>query len=173
MIRRVAPSLLSGLRAPLAAALCWLIVARAWRAAVLVLLAAGITDVADGWLARRTDARTTTGAYIDVCADLLVVLAGFGGLALIGAIPRWLPAVLVAVFAQFLLTSGRRQPIYDPVGKYFGGFLYGALGVALALPDLAMAHAVTVTVAGMTAATLGSRTLHLARGRTAAPISAP
>lgn len=173
MIRRLAPSLLSALRIPLALVLYGLVVSGAWRLAVLTLIAAALSDLADGWLARRTDMRTRTGAYLDVGGDLLIVLGGFGALAVAGAMPRWLPFSLLAVFAQFLFTSRRGQPAYDPVGKYFGGFLYGALGVALALPDLAVAQAVTATVVVMIGVTLASRAVHLARAQGGPRLTAP
>ncbi len=160
-MRRAAPSLLSGARGLLAIAIFERIAARDLDAALVLLVVAAASDLADGALARRLDATTRAGAYLDVAADLLVVLAGFGGLAAVGAMPLWLPLVPLAAFALFLGTSGRARPVYDPLGRYFGGFLFGALAAALALRDPAAWSAITAAVLGMTAVTAGGRAAYL------------
>lgn len=66
------PGLLSLLRIPLAA--CFPFVAGEPLAALAVLAAAGITDVLDGWYARRFGQVTPTGCAIDPITDKLFVL---------------------------------------------------------------------------------------------------
>lgn len=51
-----------------------------------LLLIASATDFLDGWLARRRDATTRSGALIDPIADRLFVLAAVGTYLLEGAI---------------------------------------------------------------------------------------
>jgi phosphatidylglycerophosphate synthase len=70
------PSLLSLARLPLAAAFV-LLVDRP-PVLVLVLVAAGVTDVLDGWYARRFDQVTATGAVVDPITDKLFVLTVVG-----------------------------------------------------------------------------------------------
>jgi CDP-diacylglycerol--glycerol-3-phosphate 3-phosphatidyltransferase/cardiolipin synthase len=67
-----APGILSLLRIPLGGAF---VAAgdRPW-AALAVLAAAGITDVADGWLARRLNMTSATGAALDAIADKLFAI---------------------------------------------------------------------------------------------------
>jgi cardiolipin synthase len=67
------PCLLSLVRVPLAIAFP-LVVGRS-AAALLVLAAAGVSDVLDGWLARRTHQATPTGAVLDPVTDKLFVLS--------------------------------------------------------------------------------------------------
>jgi CDP-diacylglycerol--glycerol-3-phosphate 3-phosphatidyltransferase/cardiolipin synthase len=67
------PSLLSLLRVPLAIAF-WFAVDSA-PLAMGILLAAGLTDVVDGWYARRFDQVTATGAVIDPVTDKLFVMS--------------------------------------------------------------------------------------------------
>ena len=75
-----------------------------------------------------------------------------------GAYPWWLPVLVTVMFGQFLVTSGRTgPPRYDPVGKYYGVVLYVALGVSLAVPDLALLQAVAVLIVGLSAVSLTSR----------------
>ncbi len=67
-----APGLLSLSRLPLAALFPF--VFRSSGAAVAVLLAAAVTDVLDGWLARRLRQETATGAVLDGFMDKLLAL---------------------------------------------------------------------------------------------------
>lgn len=72
-----------------------------WRTAALgVLLAIGLSDVLDGWLARRFHLQTRFGAMLDAVADKLAQVVMFTWLALRGApgfdpIPLWFVAALV------------------------------------------------------------------------------
>ena len=64
--------------------------------ALLIFVAAGITDALDGLIARVYDQRTTIGAYLDPIADKLLLTTAFIGLAVLGIIPRWLTVVVIA-----------------------------------------------------------------------------
>jgi CDP-diacylglycerol--glycerol-3-phosphate 3-phosphatidyltransferase len=68
----LAPGLLSLARAPLAFAFPFVVERTAWALAVIVL--AGVTDVLDGWCARRFGQATPTGAALDPITDKLFVL---------------------------------------------------------------------------------------------------
>jgi hypothetical protein len=103
-------------------------------AALLLLGFAALTDVADGWVARRLRATSAAGAYLDVTVDFLLVSGGLGALAARGVYPSWLVLVPGLVFAVFLLSSGPRRPVYDPVGKSYGGLLFGVLVASVLLP---------------------------------------
>jgi cardiolipin synthase len=72
--------LISFTRLPLAAA--FVIVAEQPTWAFVVLLAGGLSDVVDGWWARRFDQATATGAVIDGVTDKLFALAVVTGLLL-------------------------------------------------------------------------------------------
>lgn len=153
-------SLLRLLAAPLLAAA---IVAGHWTAAVTLLAAACATDLVDGPLARRLGVASVAGAYLDVTADFGVALAGFGAFAWLGVYPWWTPFVLVFMFGQFLVTSRRGRLVYDPVGKYYGAFLLGAVGLSLVAQDLAVYDATLTALVVMTATSVASRVLALRR----------
>lgn len=89
----LAPSLLSFVRIPLAAAFVGLVHQPPWALGVLVL--AGITDVLDGHLARRLGQATPTGAVVDGVLDKFFAAVVIGGLILHGQLP-WAAAVLLA-----------------------------------------------------------------------------
>ena len=67
------PSLLSLSRAPLAVAFVFVVAEPRW--ALLVLALGGLSDVLDGWWARRFNQCTATGALVDGATDKLLVLS--------------------------------------------------------------------------------------------------
>ena len=160
---RALPSLVSASRIAAAPFLHHLIVSGRFRDAAVLLGCAAASDILDGALARRLDAETGAGAWIDVTADFALVAAGLAGLVTAGAAPVWVPLLAVLMFGQFVISSWRGGPIYDPIGKYYGGFLFGVLGVFLLAPDAAVWYAAPLAVAAMTAASIGSRVTHYRR----------
>ncbi|HEY8077432.1 MAG TPA: CDP-alcohol phosphatidyltransferase family protein, partial [Labilithrix sp.] len=64
------PNVLSAMRIPLAALFPFVVTRPAL--AIAVLAAAALTDVLDGWLARRLGEATPTGALVDGIADKLL-----------------------------------------------------------------------------------------------------
>lgn len=164
-MRRLIPSLLSALRAAAAPLLGYAILQDRWGWAVAAFAFACLTDAADGYLARRFRAVSSVGAYLDVTADFLVALAGFAAFARRGVYPAWTLLLMIIMFAQFLVTSGGGRPVYDPVGKYYGAFLFVAIGATLLLEDFAVHAAVVAGLVGLTLASLASRSIHLLRQR--------
>src|SRR2546430_7049924 len=63
--------------------------------AVTVFLAAALTDLLDGYLARRWKQVTTIGTLLDPIADKLLVSAALISLVQVGAIRGWLVVLLV------------------------------------------------------------------------------
>lgn len=67
---------------------CW------W--AALVYSAAALTDLVDGWLARRMHVVSVLGKFLDPLADKLLVMAVLIFLIPIGRIPTWAVTLLLA-----------------------------------------------------------------------------
>jgi CDP-diacylglycerol--glycerol-3-phosphate 3-phosphatidyltransferase/cardiolipin synthase len=124
-----------------------------------LLAFAGLTDVLDGWLARRLGVCSAAGAYLDAAADGLMVGAGFIVLVARGVYPPWVLVLLGVMFAQFVLVTRGGKPVYDPVGKYYGAALYGVLLALLLVPDVLLSLALLAGVVGLSALSLGSRLL--------------
>lgn len=57
---------------------------------------AGLTDAADGMLARFMEQRTIIGSYLDPVADKLLSAASFISLAMMGLIPGWLTVLVIS-----------------------------------------------------------------------------
>ncbi len=109
------PNALSALRLLGVPLFLWLILgpqADVW--AVVVLVLAGISDWADGKIARKFNQISTVGQMLDPLADRLYILATLIGLLLRGIIPWWLVAALLArevVVGIYLLVLKRRTGI--------------------------------------------------------------
>jgi cardiolipin synthase len=82
-------------------------------AALVVIVAAAVTDAADGAIARLTNTKTTLGAYLDPLADKLLLLSAFIALAFLNEVPRWLTVIVLSrdvvivtgFFLLFVLTQ--------------------------------------------------------------------
>lgn len=77
--------------------------------ALLIIFLAGLSDVLDGFAARRWHQRTKVGTLIDPLADKILlttafVLLSFRSLGFIYVIPLWLVAVVIA--RDFLIVAG-------------------------------------------------------------------
>jgi CDP-diacylglycerol---glycerol-3-phosphate 3-phosphatidyltransferase len=65
-------------------------------AALALFLAASVTDLADGWLARRWGQCTPFGALVDPVADKALVGTALLGLSGLGLVPWWATVVILA-----------------------------------------------------------------------------
>jgi phosphatidylglycerophosphate synthase len=128
-----------------------------------------VTDLLDGQIAKRTSASPSLGGYADPAADFLLVLGAFSAFVLNGVYPIWTVVIIILMFLQFVLTSGRRGPVYDPVGKYYGAALFAAVGITLVSSSPLVRRGVLVGVVLCTGASVASRCMHLIRASKAAP----
>jgi cardiolipin synthase len=90
------PNVLSMLRLLLVPVFLILVVAGAYVTALIVLIAASLTDLLDGYLARRFDQVTRLGQLLDPAADRLYIFAALIGLAANELVPWWIVIVIVA-----------------------------------------------------------------------------
>ena len=117
------PNALSLARLLLIPVFLWLVlVARADLAAVAVLAVSGITDWADGVIARRTGQMTRLGRLLDPLVDRLTIAATLIGLALRDLVPWWLVALLAAreVLLLALVPALRRRGLVALPVHYLG-----------------------------------------------------
>jgi CDP-diacylglycerol--glycerol-3-phosphate 3-phosphatidyltransferase len=90
--------------------------------AVLVLALAGVTDWADGKLARALGQSSRLGALLDPAADRLYIVATLVAFVLRDVVPLWVVAVLLArelVLGLMLLVLGRYG--YPPLQVHYLG----------------------------------------------------
>ncbi len=90
------PNLLTASRLAAAPLVVYAIWRGAFAWALVLLVAAGLTDALDGWAARRCGSVTRLGAYLDPVADKILLVTVYLSLAAAGLAPVWLVALVVA-----------------------------------------------------------------------------
>ncbi len=105
-VLRQAPNILSALRLCAAPVAAWLILTGRDVEALAVFALAGLTDAADGYLAKSFGLASRFGAWLDPIADKLLMLASFLSLTYIGAVPMWLTAVVIGRDVMIVLGVG-------------------------------------------------------------------
>jgi len=74
--------------------------------ACLVFTAAAVTDILDGYLARKLGVVSVLGKFLDPLADKLIVMAALVWLVSLGRVPAW---VVVLLLARELSVTGLRS----------------------------------------------------------------
>lgn len=103
------PNLLSTVRILMIVPFVITIIEGRFTAALFIFGGAGLTDFADGYIARRFNQQSAFGLLIDPVADKLLTTAGFVAMALphpgFPSVPLWLAAVVVLRDMIILLGS--------------------------------------------------------------------
>ena len=94
MLRHL-PNLLSLLRLVAAPFVAWAVLAGHDTLALIVFVAAGLSDGLDGFIARHWQAMSRFGAWLDPAADKLLMLATYVALLGVAATPWWLVALVI------------------------------------------------------------------------------
>jgi cardiolipin synthase len=90
------PNLLTIARILLVPLAVWLIINDEFAAAFAVFVVAGITDAVDGFIAKRFNAVTELGAYLDPVADKLLLVSIYVALGVQDFLPNWLVILVVS-----------------------------------------------------------------------------
>jgi cardiolipin synthase len=110
-----APNLLTASRLALAPVVVAAILGGRHFAAIAVFALAALTDLLDGWAARRFGSSTQAGAYLDPIADKCLLSGVFLALAMARVVPWWFVAIVfgrdvyLLTAAAMLAAAGRRK----------------------------------------------------------------
>ena len=120
-MRRHLPNLLSLLRLAAAPFAAWAILAGHDTMALIVFVAAGLSDGLDGFIARHWQAVSRLGAWLDPAADKLLMLATYVALLGVAAAPWWLVALVIgrdlAIASVWLTAKLAALPLaFRPLG---------------------------------------------------------
>ena len=135
---RYLPNIISSIRLAAVPLLFWLIMRDQREAFAWLLVAAGSTDMLDGWLARRFDWVSRTGALLDSTADVMLVLVTLYGVWILHRyvvtdhpIVIWsVVSIWFSAHAAALLRYGRPASFHTWITR-FGLVLFGLFAVIL------------------------------------------
>lgn len=145
----------------------WLILNGRYGTAFWALIAAGLSDALDGYIAKRFQWQTRLGALLDPIADKSLLVSLYITLGIAGQLPNWL--VILVVFRDAMIIGGfvliqaiAAQPRFDPlyISKIntllqiaLVGFVLARLGLAVRAEilvfALVLAVAATTVLSGL------------------------
>jgi cardiolipin synthase len=127
------PMALTLLRVVLVPGLALFLVERHFYAALIVYGLAAVTDIADGWVARRWNQITRLGTILDPQVDIIFNLGLFFALAAADLLPDWVLWVAALRYALLLVGGACLYLFVGPVKIYptLFGRLTGVLMTAL------------------------------------------
>jgi len=123
-VKNLTPSVITGIRVILAPIFFLTIINNLLIYSLIIFLLALVTDFLDGYISRKWDVCSSKGAYFDITADFILIMAGFSAFVIRDIYPFWIIIIIVSMFIQFIITSKPKILVYDPVGKYYGVFLF-------------------------------------------------
>ncbi|HUX19039.1 MAG TPA: CDP-alcohol phosphatidyltransferase family protein [Acidithiobacillus sp.] len=109
------PNLLTLLRLFLVPVIFYALAKGLFAVALIIFLAAAITDALDGWIARHYHLQTRLGAVLDPVADKLLVVTTVITLTWLQRIPLWMT---VAIISRDLLIVGGGLLYLLLIGKF-------------------------------------------------------
>jgi cardiolipin synthase len=146
--------------------------------ALTVFLAAALTDLLDGYVARHRGSQSRLGAFLDPMADKLLLMSSFITLTWLKALPFWIAAVvlsrdLILVIGALAIhmAGGRITPRPTREGKIatffqvltvFMGVLARFYGVGKPLKTVIWLAAIFTVVSGLQYIVQGMRFLNAA-----------
>jgi len=97
------PNLITLARILAVPVIIWAITSGEMRIAFGLFLAAGLSDLVDGFLAKRFGMATELGAYLDPLADKAMIVSVYVALGIVEAMPHWL--VILVVSRDIMIVS--------------------------------------------------------------------
>lgn len=161
---KLIPSLITIVRIVLAPFLFFTLLNDLFFYSLAIFVVALISDAADGYLARKYSCTSSIGGYLDITADFILVLAGFTAFVLNGVYPFWVLIIIIFMFLQFLITSKFQILIYDPVGKYYGLFLFFMILINILVNYVYLNYILTIILVIFSIISITSRFLFMLKG---------
>ncbi len=141
MRKKDIPNLLSIIRILLVPVFVLLYLNERYAFAVTVFIAAGLTDVVDGYIARKFNYISNLGKILDPTADKLIQQSAFICLAITKTVPIWMPIVYFAkelatlIGALVVFRKARVVVKSNIFGKLATFFVFVFVSTIIALPD--------------------------------------
>ncbi|KON31802.1 hypothetical protein AC477_03825 [miscellaneous Crenarchaeota group-1 archaeon SG8-32-1] len=158
MIKQQIPSVITSLRLIVLPHLVYSFNNQITLAAYALFLFSISTDFVDGYLARKMNLKSKTGAYLDISIDFLFISGMYLTFIVNGIYSPLIFLIIFFVFAQFIISNIiLKKTVYDPVGKYYGSLLFAGIGLTLLFSNQMIYDFVTYGIVVVTLISLTSR----------------
>jgi cardiolipin synthase len=134
-----APNIISLVRLFLVPVTVYLLYDGRFGSALAVFMFAAVSDVLDGFLARRFDQRSYLGSVLDPAADKLMMVCTAVALAALKVLPLWVAiavvlrdVVIVLGFLAYRRLRGHVDMAPTLLGKFNTGLVFGVFTLVLA-----------------------------------------
>ena len=134
-------------------------------AALVLFVAAVLTDFLDGPVARRSGEESSLGGVLDHATDAVFVTAGTGALGYTGEVPVLLPWLIAAAFIQYSVDSrvaGGGSLRTSFLGRWNGVAYYVVLGIPVVRDGLGLTWPGALLVSAIGWALVASTLLSMA-----------
>lgn len=160
------PNLITIVRLLLVPAMVYLLLEDRYGAALAIFVAAALSDVVDGFLARVFNQHSEIGAVLDPAADKLMIVCTALTLVWLKQLPAWIgalivlrDAVIVSGFLAYRWLRGHVEMAPTVLGKFNTGLVFAVFTLVLAnaagfvdagkwLPALYALLAITILASG-------------------------
>lgn len=115
-----------------------------------------LSDVLDGYWARKYGLIIDEGSKIDVICDFLFIIFSTLAIVLIDLAPVWFLIVIVLKLIEFFMTSGKGALKYDKFGTYVAYMFYAFPIVAIMINSkiIILTLSIIITVCAITSSFL-------------------
>ncbi|CDG64374.1 MAG: CDP-diacylglycerol---glycerol-3-phosphate 3-phosphatidyltransferase [Methanobacterium sp.] len=124
---------------------------------LMIVIFSGVTDILDGYIARKMDVTSDVGAYFDGISDFIFILACFLVYTFNGWYDPLVLLLIIIMFGMFIGTSGLKKLVYDPVGKYLGAYLMVMIFLSILSPEMKVRQVLLILLLILSLASVISR----------------
>ena len=158
IIKQQIPSVITSLRLIVLPHLVYSFNNQITLAAYALFLFSISTDLVDGYVARKMNLKSKTGAYLDISIDFLFISGMYLTFIANGIYSPLIFLIIFFVFAQFIISNIiLKKTVYDPIGKYYGSLLFAGIGLTLLFSNQMIYDFVTYGIVVVTLISLTSR----------------
>lgn len=172
-VYRALPNIVTGLRLIAVPIVVTLLLENEFSAAFWLIVAAGLSDGLDGFLAKKLDAVTPLGTYLDPIADKSLLVGVFVTLTYLGLLPGWIVALVIlrdllivggVLLSKFFVELALKvEPILISKLNTFLQILLMMFALGQTAVGVDMPYMVSGLIYLVAATTIVSGTLYLAR----------
>lgn len=123
---------------------------------IIIFLLAIVSDILDGYFARKYHLIEDNGSKIDVICDFFFIIFSTLGVVLIDLVQVWFLLIIILKLIEFFMTSGNGALKYDNFGTFVAYMFYAFPIVAILInsKNILLILSIIITVCAMASSLL-------------------